>query len=60
MASRYSTTKEVRAHAASTTSHDPRLIPHAGAPEVRAIAAGMKATKETPRTAPTTQDSTVA
>ena len=53
-------TKEVRAHAASTTSQDPRRMPHAGAPEVKAMEAGMKATSEMPRTAPTMQDRTLA
>ncbi len=59
MASRYSTTNEARAHTANTTSQALRGMPHAELPEVSAIAAGMNATRETPRTAPTTQDSTV-
>ena len=60
MASRYSATKESAAHAAKTMSQARRLMPQAGPSEVRAIAAGIKETRENPLTRPTMPERTVA
>ena len=52
MARKYSKINEAAAHIASAMSHPRKSIPHAGCPDVSAIAAGMNEIREKPRTKP--------